>query len=153
MNRRVLQRLIRKKKWLLLVLLAATWLLRENINGWPWSDRVVPANNDGAITAPASWQDGRMVRVQGTVLKVLKTDNQGSRHQRWLMQVPGREQTLLVAHNIDLAPVVPLQAGDTLEVYGEFENNAKGGLLHWTHADPAGRHADGWIRHKNRLYH
>ncbi len=153
MNRRFLQRLIRKKKWLLLALLAATWLLKENTNGRSWSGQADPGTNSSVITAPATWQDGSMVRVRGTVLKVLKTDNRGSRHQRWLMQVPGREQTLLVAHNIDLASVVPLQAGDTLEVYGQFENNAKGGLLHWTHDDPKGRHVGGWIRHKNQLYH
>ena len=88
----------------------------------------------------------------GTVIKLLPDDNKGSRHQRFVLRLhSGR--TLLVSHNIDLAPRIDsLQVGDTVEFNGEYEWNAKGGVLHWTHYDPQGRHEAGWLKHRDRVY-
>ena len=92
------------------------------------------------------------VRGRGEVIKVLADDNDGSRHQRFILRLPSG-QTLLVAHNIDLADrVAALKVGDTVEFNGEYEWNAKGGVIHWTHRDPRGVHEAGWIRHKGRTY-
>lgn len=96
--------------------------------------------------AIASRQNGVQVSGRGTVTKVLADDREGSRHQRFLIR-PETGGSVLIAHNIDLAPRVdPLEAGDTVEFSGEFEWNEKGGVLHWTHRDPARRHVGGWIR-------
>src|SRR3569832_1372382 len=38
------------------------------------------------------------------------------------------------------------------ELRGESEWNHQGGVIHWTHHDPQGRHAGGWIRHQGRVY-
>ena len=99
-----------------------------------------------------SWRDGQQVGGTGEVIRILPDDNQGSRHQRFILRMPdGR--TLLVAHNIDLAPRIPgLARGDTVEFYGVFETNDRGGVIHWTHHDPAGRHTPGWLRHDGRTY-
>jgi hypothetical protein len=88
----------------------------------------------------------------GIVTRVLPDDNDGSRHQRFILQLPSGH-TLLVAHNIDLAPrISELRQGDPVSFYGEYEWNKKGGVLHWTHRDPDGSHAAGWLQHDNRMY-
>ena len=96
-------------------------------------------------------RSGIMVDTQGIVVKTLRDDNEGSRHQRFLFELPSGN-TLLVAHNIDLAPRVPLREGDEVRVYGQYEWNEKGGVLHWTHHDPRKRHEEGWIEHRGRRY-
>jgi len=94
------------------------------------------------------------VQVQGVgeVIAILSDDLQGSRHQRFIIKLVSG-QTLLVAHNIDLAPrVARLAVGDRVEFFGEYEWNEKGGVIHWTHYDPAGNHVAGWLSHNNIVY-
>jgi hypothetical protein len=89
---------------------------------------------------------------QGTVVKTLADDNNGSRHQRFIVRLDSG-RTLLVSHNIELAPRLDsLRAGDVVAFYGEYEWNPKGGVIHWTHLDPQGRHPAGWIKHGGRTY-
>jgi hypothetical protein len=116
-------------------------------------ERAPSALDDSALReAIAQRQRDVLVQGQGTVLKLLSDDQQGSRHQRILLRVP-MGGTLLIAHNIDLAPrVADLERGDTIEFQGEYIWNDKGGVLHWTHHDPAGRHPGGWLRHAGRTY-
>lgn len=86
------------------------------------------------------------------VTKLLADDNDGSRHQRFLLTLPSG-QSLLVAHNIDLAPRLSrLKTGDSVAFNGVYEWNAKGGLIHWTHRDPGGRHQAGWLKHSGQTY-
>jgi hypothetical protein len=95
---------------------------------------------------------GRMIHGSGDVARILPDDSDGSRHQRFILRLASG-QTLLVAHNIDLAPrVEDLEVGDRVEYSGEFEWNDKGGVVHWTHRDPAGRHAAGWLKHEGRVF-
>lgn len=115
------------------------------------SAQVVPAAA-GIAEASAGYRDGQQARGAGTVVRILPDDNDGSRHQRFILRLPSG-RTLLIAHNIDLAPRVSgIREGDTVEFYGEFAYNDKGGVIHWTHHDPQGRHPGGWLRHRGRTY-
>ena len=92
------------------------------------------------------------VSGSGKVSRILRDDNEGSRHQRFILRLSSG-QTLLIAHNIDLAPRInTLQNGDVVQFYGEYEWNPKGGVVHWTHHDPGGRHVDGWLKHDGHKY-
>jgi len=92
------------------------------------------------------------VEGQGTVARILPDDNDGSRHQRFIVRLSSG-QTILIAHNIDLAPgVSSLNEGDVVSFSGEYEWNPKGGVVHWTHRDSDGRHPAGWIRHDGQAF-
>lgn len=92
------------------------------------------------------------IEVSGTVTRLLSDDNEGSRHQRFIIELTSG-QSLLIVHNIDLAPRIDdISEGDEVRIYGEYIWNDKGGLIHWTHHDPANRHPHGWIRHQDNLY-
>jgi hypothetical protein len=111
-----------------------------------------PATPEARETTAADWRSGQQVRGSGVVIRVLSDDNDGSRHQRFIVRLDSG-RTLLIAHNIDLAPrVASLQKGDTIAFAGQYEWNDKGGVIHWTHHDPQGQHTPGWIEHDGRRY-
>jgi hypothetical protein len=92
------------------------------------------------------------VEGAGVVTRILADDLSGSRHQRFIVRLKSG-QTVLIAHNIDIAPRVDgLQEGDGVRFYGVYLWNEKGGMIHWTHHDPQGRHVAGWIKHSGRTY-
>ena len=91
-----------------------------------------------------------LVESAGRVVKVLPDDNDGSRHQRFLVR--SGTETILIAHNIDLAPRVPLKQGDDVRFKGELEWNERGGVIHWTHHDPGRRRPGGWIELRGNRY-
>ncbi len=94
------------------------------------------------------------IQVAGTgiVVRTLADDTTGSQHQRFILRLASG-QTLLIAHNIDLAPRInSLRKGDKVDFYGEYEWNSNGGVLHWTHKDPRGNHQNGWLKHKGLTY-
>ena len=140
-----------KKTFVPLLILAFVFVAYQNQSVVP-----DPAANAPATSSPtasyADWQAGDQVRGSGTVTRVLSDDNDGSRHQRFIVEVsPGH--TVLIAHNIDLAPrVASIRVGDTVSFYGEYEWNERGGVIHWTHHDPRGNHVGGWIEHQGRRY-
>ena len=97
-------------------------------------------------------QSDLQVQGVGVVTRVLPDDLEGSRHQKFILKLR-TGQKLLVSHNIDLAPRVSgLTAGDTVEFYGEYEWNSKGGVIHWTHHDPKNYHIGGWLKHSGKTY-
>ena len=118
-----------------------------------------PVGNEPDYTPDADLQrffdeeiSEQQVLIKGEVIKNLPNDNDGSRHQKFLVRLESG-QTLLIAHNIDLADrIANLHEGDEVIIYGQYEWNDKGGVIHWTHHDPDGYHVGGWIEHKNHRY-
>ncbi|MGL0931729.1 DUF3465 domain-containing protein [Vibrio vulnificus] len=129
-------------KWLLSFCIAVIGVLSFNLH----------ANDAVLKQAYKSQQSDVQVQGRGVVVRVLPDDNDGSKHQKFILKL-NNGQTLLVAHNIDLAPRIPsLQKGDAIEFYGEYEWNSKGGVLHWTHRDPQNRHINGWLKRNGVFY-
>jgi hypothetical protein len=109
-------------------------------------------NDERLARAFDQHESALQIEGSGTVVQLLSDDNDGSRHQRFIVELK-TGQTLLIAHNIDLAPrIISLKAGDAVGFFGEYEWNAKGGTIHWTHRDPNGNHIAGWIKHEGRVY-
>ena len=95
---------------------------------------------------------GIQVGGSGKVIKILPDDNEGDRHQRFILKLDSN-QTLLIVHNIDLASKIEeLKVDDHVNFYGEYEWNSEGGVIHWTHHDPNGQHEGGWINHGGKMY-
>ena len=132
------------------LLLAALVLLLSQPEGW--RDETTVAADGTILEAIHGRQSDVQVVGSGVVTRILPDDNHGSRHQRFILTLDSGN-TLLIAHNIDLAPRVDgLAHGDRMAFHGEYEWNERGGVVHWTHHDPAGRHIGGWLEHKGRRY-
>jgi hypothetical protein len=93
-----------------------------------------------------AWIDG-----SGIIRRLLHDDHEGSRHQRFVLDMRNG-QTLLIAHNIDLAKRVPAGMGDKIGFRGMYEWNDLGGLVHWTHDDPMGIEPGGFVEFRKSIY-
>ncbi|MEM7479856.1 MAG: DUF3465 domain-containing protein [Acidobacteriota bacterium] len=167
------RRLGRKRYFVLLLIIGVVWLISEAGSLWkgrsapapapepleapppgtrqpadPTASMSVPERRAGAariVEAFASRESGVWVEAAGLIVRHLPDDNDGSRHQRFIVEVrPGH--TVLLSHNIDLEPPLDAGVGDSLVFRGRYEWNDRGGVIHWTHPDPQGRHGGGWVR-------
>ena len=94
----------------------------------------------------------QQIYQEGTVYKILQDDNEGNRHQKFIIKLRN-DKTLLISHNIDISNRISnLKNGDKIIFLGEYEWNKKGGVIHWTHKDPKGRHPDGYLMHDGKKY-
>ncbi len=97
-------------------------------------------------------QSNIQIQGEGVVTRLLADDLVIPRHQRFIVRISPK-QTLLMAHNIDIAERVPdLEIDSTVEFYGEYEWNVEGGVIHWTHHDPDGHHIAGWLKYDGTTY-
>jgi len=94
---------------------------------------------------------GTWIEGTGLVCRLISDDNDGARHQRFILDLRNG-QTVLIAHNIDLAERVPVGLGDRIRFRGMYEWNEQGGLVHWTHHDPLGIEDGGYIRYRSKTY-
>lgn len=151
------------QRWLVIVwlcLLSACFKAESEVSAsqaleaQPSSENAAQSLPDNAaiVQAYERKQSDIFVEGHGTVKKLLPDDNKGSRHQKILVTISDK-QTLLFAHNIDLAPRIDdIAVGDVVSFRGEYVYNPKGGVMHWTHHDPKGNIEGGWIQHNGKLY-
>jgi ligand-binding sensor domain-containing protein len=92
----------------------------------------------------AAQRSGLWLETGGRIVRVLKDDHEGARHQKFILELDGGH-TVMVAHNIDLAERVPVRKGTRMVLRGRYEWNERGGVIHWTHHDPDGQQQGGWI--------
>ena len=145
---------------LLLIAGSILFLLLEHRGDAPKRNETTESNESGryALTPGAiekafeAHQSNIIVTQEGHIIKILPDDNEGSRHQRFIVKLVS-DHTILVAHNIDLAPkVLGLKENQPIVFRGEYEWNEKGGVIHWTHRDPKGLHEAGWLDYQGRRY-
>jgi hypothetical protein len=141
-----------KKIIFAIAIVAALYLGFSQTGGTLHFKGATTVQSDQLASAFSEHRSGAQVTGAGVVTKVLSDDNDGSRHQRFILSLPSG-QTLLFAHNIDLAPrLESLKSGDSVEFNGVYEWNAKGGVVHWTHHDPSGQHPAGWLKHGGQTF-
>ena len=111
------------------------------------------SNNHESLTqAYTNHQSNVQVRGLGKVIRILPDDKSGAKHQKFILRIDSG-QKILIAHNTDLAGRInAISNNDQVEFYGEYEWNKKGGVVHWTHKDPSGKHVSGWLKHNGRTY-
>ncbi|MEQ8515558.1 MAG: DUF3465 domain-containing protein [Chromatocurvus sp.] len=129
------------------------WGAENGLNSAPQEQASRSGRSDKLLAeAFETRRTGYQIQGGGKVVRLLGDDNEGSRHQRFLIRLESG-QTLLVAHNIDLAARLDsLQVGDYVAFNGEYEWNPQGGVIHWTHHAPRGRHEAGWLKHNGQTY-
>ncbi len=127
-------------------LIKGAFLLLVLVFTWWAQEQQEPSS--GLEQAIEQRHSGEMIEFDAVVERNLKDDNQGSRHQKFIVR--SGAYTVLVAHNIDLASRVPIEVGDSVKIRGEYEWNDLGGVVHWTHHDPQNRRKGGWIEWKGK---
>jgi hypothetical protein len=119
------------------------------------SSACAPATSDNAAVERDYAEKRSTVEVtaEGIVTRVLADDSGPSGlHQRFIIRLAGSTQTVLVENNLTIGQRVPVLVGDDVMVHGEYVWNDQGGLIHFTHHDPAPAHEGGWIELKGVRY-
>jgi hypothetical protein len=115
------------------------------------------ADPNGAVYD--AWRTHRSrieVTASGSVAHLLGTRvGPSGPHEGFLLHLngaAGRGLTVRVEDNVDLTGPIPLDEGDSVEVHGEYIYDPRGGLIHYTHLDPRGRHEPGYVRVNGKVY-
>jgi len=85
------------------------------------------------------------------VIRVLPDDNNGLKHQKWVVRL-SNGKTMQAVYNSDMCPRVPVKVGDVVAMGGMFLWTNTGALLHWLHHDPRGNRPDGYVYLNGKYY-
>ena len=91
--------------------------------------------------------DGTITRLFGVA------QGRVSPHEGFLLRLAsGCSLVVRVEANTDFTGPIPLREGQSVAVKGEYEYYPGGGVVHWTHRDPRGRHEGGYISSGGQVY-
>jgi hypothetical protein len=117
------------------------------------------SGNDPNAAVYDAWRYHRAhleVTADGSVARILGTRRGPSGvHEGFLLHLRGaggHGLTVRVEDNVDITGPIPLTEGDDVEVRGEYIYDPRGGLIHYTHRDPGGRHAGGYVRAEGHTF-
>jgi hypothetical protein len=112
------------------------------------------ADNAAVCSVYQSARSHAEVVAGGTVTRLLGTKpGVSSPHEGFLMRLNSNcDLTIRVETNVDFTGQFPLKTGDSVVVKGEYEYYSRGGVIHWTHRDPRGRHEGGYIETGGKFY-
>ncbi|HEY8655831.1 MAG TPA: DUF3465 domain-containing protein [Candidatus Limnocylindria bacterium] len=97
--------------------------------------------------------DRAQLTATGVVDRVLgDQDGPSGPHERFIVRLPDVGLTVLIEHNLSLAPRVPVVIGEPIVVHGEYVWNPQGGLIHFTHHDPGRSHEGGYVLFGGKRY-
>ena len=115
-------------------------------------DAVLTAGEQAIIDAFNDRRSDVIVEASGVIERLLPDDTDGTPHQKFIVRLPSGH-TVLISHNTALAPRIPFpDTGQPITFAGEYEWNRDGGVVHWTHHDPRGRHPGGWLEYQGKRY-
>jgi len=112
--------------------------------------------DDAAVCAAFSAQrSGVEVVAQGSVTHVLGVQaGRSSPHEGFLLRLDsGCAIVVRVEVNTDFTGTIPLSIGQRVLVKGDYEYYSRGGVIHWTHRDPRGRHENGYVDVNGTMYY
>lgn len=108
--------------------------------------KVFPPVNDSDLIVQAfqARQSNVLVEAEAKVVWVYQDLEDKSKYQNFTVRLTNGHR-VRVRHSLDEARRAPVQKNDTIRLRGEYDWASDGGLIHWTHDDPAGRREGGWI--------
>jgi hypothetical protein len=114
-------------------------------------------SSNGAVYE--AWREERSrveVTAHGAVARILgERGGPSGPHLGLLLHLSGGEGrglTVRVEDNLDLTGPIALREGEAITVRGEYIYDPRGGLIHYTHRDPRGRHEAGYVEVDGRIY-
>lgn len=115
-----------------------------------------PEQPDNALVCRtyASQGSRQEVLARGTIAGMLgEAQGRSGVHEGYMVQLDGRCDLLVrIETNVGITGPIPLHRGEPVIIKGEYEYTATGGVIHWTHHDPSGRHVNGYVQAAGKFY-
>ena len=110
-----------------------------------------PSDHDLIAKAYDSRTSTIMVETEARVVLLLPDIDDLGKFQEFKIELENGH-VLRVLHDLEQADRVPVAVSKRIRLRGEYDWSVDGGVIHWTHDDPAGQREGGWIEYQERTY-